>query len=184
MTSTRLRNTSSRRSTPIRAIAVMRCGLGARTAGRAETANFLAAPGLASKTRHYFEPGCRVESEKQRGACRFVRLLPGSAWFSGRRVRQGGRILAQPDRGHQPGGRILRPLLSLRRRGRIIRTLKIPLRRANLQAAPRQVGRVIDLAKFLANQGRARESDAVFAKAERDFPNKSARAGLRKPTCW
>jgi tetratricopeptide (TPR) repeat protein len=43
------------------------------------------------------------------------------------------------------------------------------LRRA-LQLAPRQVGRVIDLAKFLAHQGRIQESEAVLAQAERIAP--------------
>ena len=37
--------------------------------------------------------------------------------------------------------------------------------------APHQVGRLIDLAKFLANQGRTRESDAVFAQAQKLDPN-------------
>lgn len=44
------------------------------------------------------------------------------------------------------------------------------LRRA-MELAPRQVGRVFDLAKFLARQGRVQESDAVLAQAERIAPN-------------
>jgi len=37
--------------------------------------------------------------------------------------------------------------------------------------APHEVGHMITLAKFLANQGRTRESDAIFAQAERVNPN-------------
>jgi predicted Zn-dependent protease len=43
------------------------------------------------------------------------------------------------------------------------------LRRA-VAAAPHEVGHMITLAKFLANQGRTRESDAVFAAAEKTNP--------------
>src|SRR5437868_6565430 len=44
------------------------------------------------------------------------------------------------------------------------------LRRA-MQAAPTQVGRVVDLAKFLSKQGRIEESEQTFRAAERLAPN-------------
>jgi Flp pilus assembly protein TadD len=44
------------------------------------------------------------------------------------------------------------------------------LRRA-MELAPRQVGRVIDLAKFLAKQGRYEESEQTFVTAEKLAPN-------------
>ncbi len=44
------------------------------------------------------------------------------------------------------------------------------LRRA-MDMAPREIGRIVDLAKFLAKQGRYDESDATFASAERIDPN-------------
>jgi cytochrome c-type biogenesis protein CcmH/NrfG len=37
--------------------------------------------------------------------------------------------------------------------------------------APRQVGRVLDLARYLARQGRITESEAAFDEAERLAPN-------------
>jgi tetratricopeptide (TPR) repeat protein len=43
------------------------------------------------------------------------------------------------------------------------------LRKA-VAVAPHEVGHMITLAKFLANQGRTRESDAVFAAAEKANP--------------
>ena len=39
-----------------------------------------------------------------------------------------------------------------------------------MDAAPKQVGRVIDLAKFLSKQGRVEESEQIFVAAERDRP--------------
>ena len=44
------------------------------------------------------------------------------------------------------------------------------LRRA-MELAPREVGRVIDLATFLSQRGRMEESDAAFAQAEKLSPN-------------
>ena len=42
--------------------------------------------------------------------------------------------------------------------------------RTAVELAPRQVGRVIDLAKYLASAGRTKESDALFEQAERIAP--------------
>ena len=44
------------------------------------------------------------------------------------------------------------------------------LRRA-AELAPRQVGRVLDLAKYLAKRGRIKESEAMFDQAARIAPN-------------
>ena len=44
------------------------------------------------------------------------------------------------------------------------------LKRA-IELAPHQVGRMLDLAKLLAKQGRLDESDAVFAKAQTISPD-------------
>lgn len=39
-----------------------------------------------------------------------------------------------------------------------------------MELAPEQVGRVLDLARFLAARGRIEESDALFARAEKMAP--------------
>ena len=49
-------------------------------------------------------------------------------------------------------------------------TAENQLRRAT-QLAPRQVGRLIDLAKFLAKQGRYQESDEAFLEARKIAPD-------------
>ena len=55
------------------------------------------------------------------------------------------------------------------------------LRRA-IELAPRQVGRLLDLARYLARHGRIQESEAAFDKAEQLAPNSPevefARAGM------
>ncbi|MDQ2946244.1 MAG: tetratricopeptide repeat protein, partial [Acidobacteriota bacterium] len=40
-----------------------------------------------------------------------------------------------------------------------------------LELAPRQVGRILDLAKYLAKQGRYKESEDAFQQAEKLAPN-------------
>src|SRR5262249_36120025 len=49
-------------------------------------------------------------------------------------------------------------------------TAEEQLRRA-MELAPRQVGRVLDLARYLAKHGRIPESEAAFDKAEQLAPN-------------
>ena len=49
-------------------------------------------------------------------------------------------------------------------------TAEEQLRRA-IALAPRQVGRVVDLAKYLGKHGRYQESDAVFQQAEKIAPD-------------
>ena len=43
--------------------------------------------------------------------------------------------------------------------------------RKAFELAPRQVGRIIDLAKYLSTHGKEQESDALFAQAEKIAPN-------------
>ena len=50
------------------------------------------------------------------------------------------------------------------------RTAEDRLRRA-MEAAPTQVGRVVDLAKFLSKRGRIEESEQTFRAAERIAPD-------------
>jgi Flp pilus assembly protein TadD len=47
---------------------------------------------------------------------------------------------------------------------------ELQLRRA-VEMAPTQMGRVIDLAKFLSNQGRYQEAELAFQRAEKIDPN-------------
>jgi Flp pilus assembly protein TadD len=58
----------------------------------------------------------------------------------------------------------------LAERRKDFRTAEDRLRRA-MEAAPMQVGRVVDLAKFLSKQGRIEESEQTFRAAERIAPD-------------
>jgi tetratricopeptide (TPR) repeat protein len=40
-----------------------------------------------------------------------------------------------------------------------------------METAPRQIGRILDLAKFLAKQGRTQESDKIFEQARSVNPD-------------
>lgn len=49
-------------------------------------------------------------------------------------------------------------------------TAEASLRRS-MELAPKQIGRVVDLAKFVARRGRTQESDAIFEQARKIEPN-------------
>ena len=52
-----------------------------------------------------------------------------------------------------------------------------------MEADPGDVGRMIDLARFLADRGRADESDVVFRRAEQANPE-SRRLMYARAECW
>jgi tetratricopeptide (TPR) repeat protein len=142
--------------------------LGRAYGRRAETANFLAAPGLASKTRHYFELAVELNPKSSEALADLFDYYLEAPGFLGGGYTKAAGVASQIADINPAEGYFVRSELAQKRKD--YSNAEDSLRRA-IQAAPRQVGRVLDLAKFLANQGRARESDAVFAKAERDFPN-------------
>ena len=55
--------------------------------------------------------------------------------------------------------------------------------RKAMEMAPRQVGRIIDVAKFLAARGRADESDSVLQMADKIRPD-SPRVMYARASCW
>ena len=57
------------------------------------------------------------------------------------------------------------------------------LRRA-IQLAPKQARRVMDLARFLAKRGRAKESDALFDQAQRMAPENPQHSVLLAPRAY
>lgn len=142
--------------------------LGRAYGRRAESANFLAAPGLASKTRHYFELAVELNPKSSEALADLFDYYLEAPGFLGGGYAKAVQVASQIAAINPAEGYFVRAELAQKKKD--YSKAEDSLRRA-IGAAPRQVGRVLDLAKFLANQGRTPESDAVFAKAERDFPN-------------
>jgi tetratricopeptide (TPR) repeat protein len=140
-----------------------------RTYGRrAETGSWLTAPGNASKARQCFEKAVALDphnADAMNDLFDFYLNAPGFL---------GGGI----DKAEALAGRIAteRPpeyhfeLAQLADRRKQYAVAEAEYRRA-LELAPNQVGRVLDLAHYLAKRGRFEESDALFSQAEKLAPD-------------
>ena len=142
--------------------------LGKSYGRRAEQANPFAAPGLASKARQSFEKAVQLDASNNEAANDLFEYYLQAPGFLGGGLDKAaalGERIAQRDpvEGHWAKAR-------LAERRKEFGTAEEHLRRA-LDLAPTQVGRVIDLAKFLAHRGRHEESDQLFQRAETIAPD-------------
>jgi tetratricopeptide (TPR) repeat protein len=142
--------------------------LGRSYGKRAETANPLLAAGLASKARQAFERAVELDGTNRDAlsdlfdyylnapgflgggydkavavANKMAKIDPSEAYFAKAQ-------LAQKHQEYEAAEQHLRQAVAV---------------------GPHEVGHLIALAKFLANQGRTRESDAVFEEAQKVSPN-------------
>ena len=142
--------------------------LGRAYGRRAETSNPILAPVLAPKARQAFERAVALDPKNAEALSDLFEYYLEAPGFLG-----GGydKALAVADKisvVDPPEGFFAKAQLAQKRRE--FSDAEQHLRQA-VALAPRQVGRLIDLAKFLAKQGRTRESDAVFMQAQRLDPN-------------
>lgn len=142
--------------------------LGKAWGRRAETSSPFTAPGYASKAREAFEKAVAVNPRNLEAANDLFEYYMQAPGFLGggldKAAKLSERIAAlDPVEGHYARAR-------LAERRKEFRAAEQQLRRA-VELAPQQVGRVIDLAKFLAKQGRIQESEQTFEQAEKIDPN-------------
>ena len=83
---------------------------------------------------------------------------------------QKAECLGADDPEVRPGGRTLRARGLVAEKKKQFDTAEQQFRRA-AELAPRQVGQVLVLARYLGNHGRVKESDALFEQAARMAPN-------------
>ncbi len=142
--------------------------LGRAFGRRAETSNPFVAPMHASKARQYFEHAVALDptnEEALNDLFDYYLQAPGFLGGGYDKAEQVARRIAQRNPAE---GYFAEAQLADRRRQ--YDTAEQQLRRA-MELAPRQVGRVLDLAKFLAKRGRIQESEATFDKALQLAPN-------------
>lgn len=142
--------------------------LGRAYGRRAETSSIFTAPGHASKARQYFEKAVTLDSNNREALNDLFEYYLEAPGFLGggydKAVSVAGRIAAiDPVEGHYAQAR-------LAEERREYRSAEENLRRA-AELAPQQVGRILDLAKFLAKQGRFQESEQSFQRAEKIAPD-------------
>lgn len=142
--------------------------LGRAFGRRAETSSPFTAPGLASKARQSFEKAVELDprnSEALNDLFEYYMQAPG---FLGGGLDKAAALAARIRELDAAEYHYAQAQLAEKRKE--WGTAEQQLRRA-VDLAPQQAGRVLDLAKFLARQGRHQESEAAFQQAARIAPN-------------
>ena len=142
--------------------------LGRAYGRRAETSSLFTAPGHASKARQCFEKAAQLNPrnlEAQSDLFEYYLEAPG---FLGGGLEKAAATAEQIDRINPAEGYWARAKLAEKRKE--FSSAEEQLRRA-IELTPRQVGRLIDLARLLAKQGRMEEAEQSFARAEAIAPD-------------
>jgi tetratricopeptide (TPR) repeat protein len=142
--------------------------LGKALGKRAETASLFTAPGLASKARQHFEKAVALNSGNKEAVNDLFEYYLEAPGFLGGGLDKAARLAESIAALDPAEGLWAQSRIAERRKD--YGKAEEQLRRA-MQAAPMQVGRVVDLAKFLSKQGRIEESEQTFRAAERIEPN-------------
>jgi len=135
---------------------------------RAETANPFSAPGWATKTRQMFEKAVDLDPTDKDALGDLLDYYIDAPGFLGGGLQKAealARMILEQDpaEGHYAEGLVAE-------HKKEYDTAEQHFRRA-AELAPRQVGRVLVLARYLANHDRVKESDALFERAARMSPN-------------
>jgi len=142
--------------------------LGRSFGRRAETSSFLTAPMHASKARQYFEQAVALDEGNEEALNDLFDYYLQAPGFLGGGYEKAEQVAQRIAKKNEAEGHFTAAQLADKRKQ--FDTAEEQLRRA-MELAPRQVGRVLDLAKYLAKRGRIQESDAVFDRAEEMEPN-------------
>ena len=141
--------------------------LGRAYGRRAETSNPFSAPGYASKARQMFERSVALDPSNREAVGDLFDYYLGAPGFLGGGEHKAEALAEKVAQRDPAEGHYYQAQLDDRRKEYDLAEKHL---RAALDLAPRQVGRVVALARYLAAHGRAKESDALFDQAERIAP--------------
>ncbi len=135
---------------------------------RAETSSPFTAPGLATKARRYFELAAQLNPQNLDALTDLFEYYLEAPGFLGggfdKAQATAARIAAiDPAEGYCSQAK-------LAEKRKEYHSAEEQLRRA-IEVSPKQIGRFIDLARFLANQGRYQEANLSIARAETISPD-------------
>ncbi len=142
--------------------------LGRAYGKRAETSNPLMAPGLASKARQAFEKAVELDPKNSDALSDLFDYYLEAPGFLGGGYDKAMAIAENTARFDPAQGYFERAKLAQKRKE--FQAAEDHLRKA-ISVAPREVGHFLALARFLATQGRNKESDAVFLEAQTNHPD-------------
>jgi len=141
--------------------------LGRAWGRRAESASPFMAPAYASRARTQFEKAVELNPANKEALNDLFDYYLNAPGFLGGGFDRAQALVAKIAKLDVAEGHYARAQLADKRKQ--FDEAEQQLRRA-LELAPRQVGRVIDLAKYLSKRGRVQESETVFAQAEKLAP--------------
>jgi tetratricopeptide (TPR) repeat protein len=142
--------------------------LGRAYGRRAETSSPFTAPGFAAKARQMFEKSVALDPANKEATGDLLDYYLEAPGFLGGGMQKAealAKVIGQTDpaEGHYAQAQI-------EDRRKEYTAAEAQLRRA-AELAPRQVGRLLDLAKYLAKRGQIPESEAMFEQAAKIAPN-------------
>jgi tetratricopeptide (TPR) repeat protein len=135
---------------------------------KAETGNPLTAPSNASKARQAFERAVELDPHNSDALADLFDYYLEAPGFLGGGYGKAMAVAEKIAVFDPPEGYFCKAKLAQKRKE--YQEAEDHLKRA-IAVAPREVSHVIELAKLLATEGRTKESDAVFAQAQKVDPN-------------
>jgi tetratricopeptide (TPR) repeat protein len=141
--------------------------LGRAYGRRAESASLFTAPGLASKAHQYFERAVELDPRNLEALADLFDYYLQAPGFLGGGMEKAQRAAAQIAELSPAEGYLAKAKLAEKRNE--YSTAEAHLRSA-VGAAPQQIGKLIELARFLVRQGRVQEADQSLARAEQIAP--------------
>jgi Flp pilus assembly protein TadD len=143
--------------------------LGRAWGRRAETSGWLTAGGHASKARQHFEKAVALDPHNHEAENDLFDFYLNAPGFLGGGVEKAEAIAKSIARERPPESEFEEAQLADHRKDNA--AAEAHLRRA-MELAPKEAGRIVDLARYIAKRGRLAESDALFAQARKLTPHK------------
>lgn len=138
---------------------------------RAETASILTAPGYASKARQEFEKAVQLDPNNKEALNDLFDYYLQAPGFLGGGIQKAEALAKHIGELDRAEGHYAQAQLDQKRKE--FKSAEEHLRRA-AEVAPRQVGRILDVARYLADRNKVPESDAMFNEAAKIAPESPA----------
>jgi len=135
---------------------------------RAETGSVFTAPGNARKSRQYFEQAVELDPNNREAVANLFEYYLQAPGFMGGGLDKAETMIMHMAKLDMPASHHARAQLETKRKR--YDAAEEQLRRA-AELAPRQAGRLVDLAQYLAERGHLKESDEKYAEAARLAPD-------------
>ncbi|MGH9646619.1 MAG: tetratricopeptide repeat protein [Bryobacteraceae bacterium] len=135
---------------------------------RAETGSVFTAPGNAKKAQQYFEQAVELDPNNREAVADLFEYYLEAPSMLGGGIDKAENLAKRIVTLDRPAG--YHALAQLERKKKRYDQAEVELRRA-ADLAPHEVSRLVDLAKFLSDRGRIKESDEKFSEAMRMAPN-------------